>query len=82
MPATKDREQIKSWAKEHKAHPAIVKGTDGLLRFDFEEAEKEENLEPISWEKFFEIFDDRGIELVYDEDKNSRFHKFTYPQQI
>ncbi len=80
MPATKDHEEIKHWASERKAHPARVKGTDALLRFDFEEAEKDEKLERIDWDKFFEIFDQRGIELIYDEDKGSRFQRFAYGQ--
>jgi len=83
MPSTKDHEKIKQWANERKAHPSIVRGTAALLRFDFEEAEgeREENLEEIDWNKFFDIFDSRGIELTYDEDKGSRFHKFTYPKK-
>jgi hypothetical protein len=79
MPNTKDHEFIKRWAEERGAYPAVVKGTEGLLRFDFEEkSDPEENLERIDWEEFFKIFDATGIQLTYDEDKNSRFHKFTY----
>jgi hypothetical protein len=50
----------------------------GLLRFDFGDAE--ESLEEISWETFFEIFEDNELALLGQEKtaagRLSRFSKF------
>ena len=53
-------------------------GKGGILRIDF--GEPEENLTRIDWDEFFRIFDDNGLEFLY-QDKTaggdtSRFNKF------
>ena len=63
--------------------PAVVKSTHGkdgggVLRSDF--AEKDEDLEEIGWDEFFEIFDKNHLALL-EQDKTasgrtSRFFKF------
>ena len=49
-----------------------------ILRVDF--GEPEEGLEPIEWDQFFEIFDDRKLAFLYQEKTEdggkSRFSKF------
>ncbi|GAB3670249.1 hypothetical protein [Halopiger thermotolerans] len=76
--ATTDHETIREWAEEHGGQPARVEGTGGgddgdggLLRIDF--GDEDENLEEISWDEFFEEFEDSDLALVYEED--SRFSK-------
>lgn len=53
-------------------------GDSGLLRIDF--AERDDNLDEISWDDFFRIFDENDLEFLYqDETKGgevSRFFKF------
>ena len=71
---TTDHETIRKWAQERGGHPAQVKGTGGLLRIDF--GEPEESLEQISWEDFFEVFDQSKIKFLYDPERKSRFNKF------
>jgi hypothetical protein len=80
---TTDHKTIRRWAEERGGRPARVKGTDdrsgeGILRFDF--AEPEEKLESISWEEFFETFEDRKLALLHQDKtadgKTSRFFKF------
>jgi hypothetical protein len=79
---TNDHETIKKWAEERDGHPAMVESTmrddSGLLRIDFEEPE--ENLTPVSWEKFFKTFDEKKLTFLYQEEtaegKQSRFFKF------
>jgi hypothetical protein len=56
----------------------MVKGTDeGILRFDF--AEPDDKLEKISWDEFFQTFDDRKLALLHQDKtadgKTSRFFK-------
>lgn len=82
---TKDHSTIKKWAEERDGKPAVVKGTGdtgkggGLLRINFP-GYAEENLEDISWDKFFTIFDENNLKFLYQEEtkdgEESRFFKF------
>jgi hypothetical protein len=80
---TTDRKKIKKWVEERGGAPATVKKTEqggqvGILRIDF--GPKEKNLEEISWDEFFEKFEEAGLQFLYQEKtkdgKLSRFHKF------
>ena len=80
---TTDHKAIRKWAEERGGTPARVKGTEdrsgeGILRFDF--AEPDEKLEKISWDTFFETFEDRKLALLHQDKtadgKISRFFKF------
>jgi hypothetical protein len=73
---TTDHEQIRKWAEKHGGRPAKVDtgGEGGILRLDFRE--KDENLEEISWNEFFEIFEENDLALLLSEEKASRFNKF------
>ena len=73
---TKDHEMIRKWAEERGGRPALVKGTGGMLRVEFDKSE--ENLEPIDWDKFFEVFDERNLRFLYSPEKNNRFNKLGY----
>jgi hypothetical protein len=79
--ATTDHQVIRRWIETHKGHPAVVRATAGtrpssagLLRVDFEPAE--ESLEEVSWDDFFETFDSNNLAFLYQDEKQSRFHKF------
>jgi hypothetical protein len=78
-----DHDEIRTWAEQRGGRPARVKATagkggGGVLRFDF--GEKDEALEEISWEEFFNIFEESGLALLEQEEtssgKPSRFSKF------
>lgn len=80
---TTNHDTIRKWAEARGGKPARVKGTEdregeGILRFDF--AEPDDKLERISWEEFFQTFDDRSLALLYQDKtsdgKMSRFSKF------
>lgn len=69
---TRDHEEIRKWAEERGGKPAHVKATGseddiGILRIDFPGYSGQGSLEPITWEQFFEKFDERGLSLVYQE---------------
>ncbi len=80
---TTDHKAIRKWAEERGGHPATVKSTAaageaGILRLDFDP--KDEKLEEISWDEFFDKFDEAKLAFLY-QDKTadghvSRFHKF------
>ena len=82
---TIDHAQIRRWAEVRGGRPAEVKGTGrggdaGLLRIDF--AGDDAQLEPISWEDFFEKFEESRLALVYQEEttagEDSRFSQLVH----
>jgi hypothetical protein len=88
---TQDHDTIRKWAEARRAMPAEVASTakrnqTGILRFAFPKARnhKDENLKEISWDEFFEKFDQNGLELIYQEKTaegaQSNFNKLIYPE--
>ena len=78
---TTDHDTIRAWAEARGGRPARVAETadaGGILRIDFQEPE--DRLEDIDWETFFEIFEDRGLAFLYQDETadggTSRFNKF------
>jgi hypothetical protein len=76
---TTDHDKIREWAEARGGHPAMVKtgGDGGILRIDF--GEPEETLEEVTWDEFFEVFDERNLAFLYEdkaEGGKSRFNKF------
>jgi hypothetical protein len=75
---TTDHSTIRNWAEARDGRPARAKGTGdakdaGLLRIDF--GEPEESLEAITWEDFFDKFEERGLALLYEDEPDNRFSK-------
>jgi hypothetical protein len=80
---TTDHKKIRNWATERGGKPATVSETEenghaGILRIDF--SPKDEGLEEISWDEFFDKFDEAKLAFLYQDKtkdgKISRFHKF------
>jgi hypothetical protein len=81
---TTDHQTIRRWAEERGGRPSSVEGTGkkkddpGLLRFDF--GAKDESLDSLSWEEFFEKFEAAKLAFLYQDKTGdgaiSRFHKF------
>jgi hypothetical protein len=76
---TTDHDEIRKWAEARGGRPAMVKthGKGGILRFDF--GEPEENLTPVSWDEFFEVFEDSNLAFLHQDKQGgdtSRFNKF------
>jgi hypothetical protein len=72
---TTDHDTIRRWAEQRDGVPASVKGTGddddpGILRIDFPGGD-EDSLEPISWEEWFEKFDENKLAFLYQEKKAS-----------
>lgn len=81
--ATTNHDKIREWAENRGGHPATVKATEtdheaGILRLDFDPPD--DSLEQISWDEFFDKFEDADLAFLYQEEsaggKTSRFHKF------
>lgn len=82
---TTNHQEIKQWVDARGGTPARVKGTAkgetaGVLRIDYPGYSGEDTLEPITWEEFFEGFEESELAFLYqDETKDgneSRFSKF------
>ncbi len=79
---TTNIKDIECWVEARGGKPAVVKSGNGerteLLRIDF--GEKEESLEPISWEEFEKIFKKHELVFLFQERTadggESRFFKF------
>jgi hypothetical protein len=71
--ATIEHDEIQKWVEQRGGRPSRVKRTagkgdeGGILRIDF--GEPEESLEEISWDEFFEVFDDRELAFLYQDEK-------------
>ena len=92
---TTDHDEIRKWAEEHGGRPATVRSTHdkghgqghgknggtGIIRIEFPDApnSKHDALEEISWEEFFEKFDESDLALLYQEEtaggERSNFNK-------
>lgn len=72
---TTDHDTIRRWAEERGGKPSSVKATGndgnvrdvGIIRLDFPGYSGEGDLEEITWEEFFEKFDESELALVYQE---------------
>jgi hypothetical protein len=81
---TTDHSHIKQWVEERGGHPARVKdtdeeGTSGVLVIDYPGYSGTKTLEAISWDEFFQGFEENNLAFLYqDETKagdESRFSK-------
>ena len=71
---TTDHETIRRWAEARNGHPATVQGTGsgdeaGILRIDFDEPgnDDDDRLEEITWDEFFDKFEEKGLAFLYQE---------------
>jgi hypothetical protein len=81
---TTNHDEIRKWVEERGGEPARVKGTGegdspGVLRIDYPGFSGEGTLESITWEEFFEAFDENNLAFLYQEQTKdgeiSRFSK-------
>lgn len=78
---TTNHEEIKKWAVENGARPAIIdqqqaRGDTVGIRLNFPGKEDEELLSvsqtrDISWDEFFRIFEEEDLTFLYTEDKQT-----------
>jgi hypothetical protein len=71
---TTDHDEIRQWAEERQGKPACVIGTGepgevGLLRIDFPGGDKKDGeiLQRISWDEWFDKFDDENLAFIFQE---------------
>jgi hypothetical protein len=84
--ALTEHEEIRRWAEERGAQPACVKGTGderdvGMIRLDFPGYSGEESLQPISWDEWFEKFDESDLALLV-QDKTASGQKSNFNKLV
>lgn len=81
---TTDHEQIRQWIESRGGKPACVRGTGnsddiGMLRIDFPGYSGEASLQHVSWDEFFQKFDESNLAFLYQNETSdgseSRFFK-------
>src|ERR1051326_1618318 len=85
---TTDHDEIRKWAEARGGRPAAVRKTHGkdgpgIIRIEFPDAPnaKDAALEEITWEEFFEKFDEADLALVYQE-KTASGKKTNYNRRM
>lgn len=78
---TTDHETIRKWAEARDGKPAVVSREGDkteMLRLDFP-GYAEENMEEIDWNKWFDLFEENNLALIYQEEtkegERSNFNK-------
>lgn len=80
---TTDHQVIRKWVEDRDGKPASVKGTGGerdagLIRINFPGYSGEKSLREISWEEFFDKFEEKPLAFLYQDTihgEKSRFFK-------
>jgi hypothetical protein len=81
---TTDHTKIQNWTEERDGWPARVKGSNtgesaGILRIDYKGFSGADTLERITWDEFFEGFEENNLAFLYQdktkEGDESRFSK-------
>jgi hypothetical protein len=81
---TTDHNEIRRWTEERGGWPANVKdtgkdGKPGVLRIDYPGYSGKDTLEKISWEEFFDAFEENNLAFLYQDEvtsgEESRFSK-------
>jgi hypothetical protein len=72
---TTNHDEIRQWVEARGGKPASIVGTKrggeeaGLLRIDLPGGASNPPLEPISWDDFFQKFDEEGLAFLYQDQK-------------
>jgi hypothetical protein len=84
---TTDHDEIRQWVESRGGRPAVFDGEiiddeTGVLRIDFQEHTARQTLVPISWDEFFQKFDQNNLAFIYQEettgDVPSRYFRFDH----
>ena len=79
-----DHDEIRQWAEERGGKPACVRGTGGgddvgMIRIDFPGYSGADSLEEISWDEWFDKFDESNLTLLVQDQtargQTSNFNK-------
>ncbi|HEX5596814.1 MAG TPA: hypothetical protein VFX61_12485, partial [Micromonosporaceae bacterium] len=78
------------WAQARNAKPATIRGTEydgrpGVLRFNFPGFKESDRIREISWNEWFNTFDQRRLNFIYQETRTnggqSNFFRLESPER-
>ncbi len=78
---------IKKWAEERDGKPALLKDNNesgragDLLKVVFP-GEEMEDLDLLSWEQFFVIFEENNLKFLYIDEKDKEFYRLATRNDI
>ena len=80
---TTDLDEIRRWVESRGGKPAAVRetgsgGDPGILRINFENepgGDDDQELEEISWEEWYQAFEENNLAFLYQDEGDSRFNK-------
>lgn len=80
--STTNHEEIRRWVEERGGFPACVCGTGdeedtGLLRIDFPGYSGKESLKRISWNDWFEKFEEKKLAFLHQDEKDGELSRFS-----
>ena len=88
---TTNHQSIQNWVHERGGVPATVESTAepgdeiGILRIDFPHGDRNDSLSTISWQSFFEKFEESNLAFLHEDTTSggelSRFCKFVRRDQ-
>lgn len=85
---TTDHDEIRRWAEERGGRPACIQGTGGsedigMIRIEFPGSpnSRDESLQEIDWDEFFDKFDESGLAMVY-EDRTANGQKSNFSKLV
>jgi hypothetical protein len=79
---TTDHEEIRHWAQERNGRPVSVKRdplnpNGSIIQIDFLYDKYDDNIHEISWNEFFDAFENDALALVYQtETEGGRLSRF------
>jgi hypothetical protein len=77
---TTDHDKIKKWIEDHNGVASVIDndGKTKVLRVHFPEAssDKDDQFDEVSYEEFFQIFEDSKLAFLHSTDSDSTFNKF------
>src|SRR6185437_7539503 len=81
-----DHDEIRQWAEERGGKPACVRGTGGgddvgMIRIDFPGYSGADSLEEISWDEWFDKFDESNLTLLV-QDQTARGQKSNFNKLV
>jgi hypothetical protein len=76
LKVTTDHKQIKQWVEDHDGRPAMVIGPGtqmggGAVNIFFPDHGKNDQLEEITWNEFFDRFEENDLEFLYKDEATS-----------
>lgn len=73
---TTDHEEIRNWVEEHEGRPAVAPDRKNrAVRIFFPDQYVGDPVQEISWDEFFDKFEEEDLAFMYKDDEDSRFFR-------